>query len=67
MLQGESAAQRGVDRQAMKVVVVVVREARLAGSKSERVWKGDKWVKEKREYAHCTKMCSQHLNPTVCL
>lgn len=29
----------------MKVGMVVVREARLAGSKSDRVWKGDKWVR----------------------
>lgn len=56
MLQGESGAaqweggggaQREVGRHAMKVVEVV-REARLAGSKTDRVWKGDKWVKQER-------------------
>lgn len=30
----------------MKVVMAVAREARLAGSKSDRVWKGDKWLRE---------------------
>lgn len=67
MLQGESGAarwggwgrggaQRGVSRHAMKVA----REARLAASKSDRVWKGDKWVKRKRGDIHVTKRCSQH-------
>lgn len=36
-------------RQAMKVVMVV-REGRLAGTKSDRVWKGDKWVRYMRVY-----------------
>lgn len=68
MLQGESGAEQsrvgegehrgGVGRRAMKVVVV--REARLAGSKSDGVWRGDKRVKQKREYMHWTKMYTQH-------
>lgn len=33
-------------------VVVVVRDARLAGSKSDRVREGDKRVIQKREYIH---------------
>ncbi len=46
---GQAGRQAG--RQAMKVVVVVVAgKARLAGSKSDRVWKGAKWVKQWREY-----------------
>lgn len=45
--EGGGRAPRGVSR--LTKVVVVVREARLAGSKNDRVRTEEKRVKEKRE------------------